>query len=52
MAPMPLSRFASCPLPEDNGLVLGYGNTSESSFVPLIRRLAMLIRADRGAVKR
>lgn len=46
MAPMPLSRFASCPLPEDNGLVLGYGNTSESSFVPLVQKLASLIRDD------
>lgn len=51
MAPMPLSRFAACPLPEDNGLVLGYGNTSESSFVPLVRRLAMLIRDDLRAGK-
>jgi GntR family transcriptional regulator/MocR family aminotransferase len=46
MAPMPLSRFAACPRPEDNGLVLGYGNTPESSFEPLVQRLAMLIRAD------
>jgi GntR family transcriptional regulator/MocR family aminotransferase len=47
MAPMPLSRFALRPLPEDNGLVLGYGNTSESLFVPLVQRLAQLIKADR-----
>jgi GntR family transcriptional regulator/MocR family aminotransferase len=47
MAPMPLSRFALRPLPEDNGLVLGYGNTSESLFVPLVQRLAKLIAADR-----
>ena len=46
MAPMPLSRFAMCPQPEDNGLVLGYGNTPESSLVPLVRRLATLIRSD------
>ncbi len=52
MAPMPLSRFASYPQPEDNGLVLGYGNTPESSFAPLVQRLALLIRADRGAGKR
>ncbi|RDU97530.1 PLP-dependent aminotransferase family protein [Trinickia dinghuensis] len=49
MAPMPLSRFAMHPLPEDNGLVLGYGNTSESLFVPLIQRLAKLVEADRQA---
>ncbi|WP_206956965.1 MocR-like pyridoxine biosynthesis transcription factor PdxR [Trinickia acidisoli] len=52
MAPMPLSRFALRPLPEDNGLVLGYGNTSESLFVPLVRHLARLIQADRRAAKR
>ena len=52
MAPMPLSRFALCPLPEDNGLVLGYGNTSESLFVPLVQRLAKLIAADRQEGKR
>lgn len=47
MAPAPLSRFALRPLPEDNGLVLGYGNTSESLFVPLVQRLAWLIEAQR-----
>jgi len=52
MAPMPLSRFALKPLPEDNGLVLGYGNTSESLFVPLIRQLGRLIEADRRVPKR
>lgn len=52
MAPMPLSRFALCPQPEDNGLVLGYGNTSESLFVPFVQRLAKLIAADRRAGKR
>jgi GntR family transcriptional regulator/MocR family aminotransferase len=49
MAPVPLSRFALRPLPEDNGLVLGYGNTSESLFVPLVQRLSKLIEADRRA---
>ncbi|RKP48469.1 PLP-dependent aminotransferase family protein [Trinickia fusca] len=47
MAPAPLSHFALCPRPEDNGLVLGYGNTSESLFVPLIRQLARLIHEHR-----
>jgi GntR family transcriptional regulator / MocR family aminotransferase len=49
MAPAPLSRFALRPLPEDNGLVLGYGNTSESLYVPLVQRLAAVIRAQRLA---
>jgi GntR family transcriptional regulator/MocR family aminotransferase len=52
MAPMPLSRFASTPSAEHNGLVLGYGNTPESSFVPLIRQLARLIEADRRSGNR
>jgi len=47
MAPMPLSRFALKPQAEDNGLVLGYGNTSESLFVPLVKQLVRLIQADR-----
>lgn len=47
MAPMPLSRFALKPQAQDNGLVLGYGNTSESLFVPLVKQLARLIQADR-----
>jgi GntR family transcriptional regulator/MocR family aminotransferase len=51
MAPMPLSRFALAAQPEDNGLVLGYGNTSESLFVPLIRQLARLVRAERRGAK-
>ena len=52
MAPMPLSRFALTPSPDHNGLVLGYGNTAESSFVPLIRQLAKLVAADRRNAKR
>ena len=51
MAPMPLSRFAMCPQPEDNGLVLGYGNTSESLFPALVQRLSGLIRSERSAVE-
>ena len=52
MAPMPLSRFALKPRPDDNGLVLGYGNTSESLFVPLVRQLGRLIQADRRRGRR
>ena len=44
MAPAPLSSFALQPMPEDNGLVLGYGNTSAELFEPLVRLLAKLIR--------
>ncbi|MGG1947960.1 PLP-dependent aminotransferase family protein [Trinickia sp. NRRL B-1857] len=51
MAPMPLSRFALSARPENNGLVIGYGNTSESLFVPLIQRLAQLIRDEYPAGK-
>ncbi|WP_162878019.1 PLP-dependent aminotransferase family protein, partial [Trinickia diaoshuihuensis] len=51
MAPMALSRFALRPQPEDNGLVLGYGNTSESLFVPLVQRLAKVIRQEREALE-
>jgi GntR family transcriptional regulator/MocR family aminotransferase len=49
MAPMPLSRFAVSTRPENNGLVIGYGNTSESLFVPLVQRLAQLIRDEYSA---
>jgi GntR family transcriptional regulator/MocR family aminotransferase len=47
-----LSRFSLSPQPEDNGLVLGYGNTSESLFVPLVQRLAKLIAAEVQTAKR
>ncbi|KAF1045149.1 MAG: HTH-type transcriptional regulatory protein GabR [Herbaspirillum frisingense] len=30
----------------NNGLVIGYGNTSEEQFAPLIRRLAGIVRAN------
>lgn len=52
MAPMPLSRFAVSTGPANNGLVIGYGNTSESLFVPLVQRLAQLIRDERAAAKK
>ncbi|AMO95371.1 bacterial regulatory s, gntR family protein [Collimonas fungivorans] len=45
IAPSPLSGFALQPRPEDNGLVLGYGNTSAELFEPLVRRLSQLARA-------
>lgn len=43
IAPAPLSQFFLGPSHADNGLVLGYGNTSESTFVPLIQRLNQVI---------
>ncbi|MPM95490.1 hypothetical protein SDC9_142644 [bioreactor metagenome] len=42
MAPAPLSRFALKPSRDDNGLVLGYGNTAEARISALIKRLALL----------
>jgi GntR family transcriptional regulator/MocR family aminotransferase len=47
IAPAPLSSFALRPLPEDNGLVLGYGNTSAELFERLIRRVSQLVEAAR-----
>jgi GntR family transcriptional regulator/MocR family aminotransferase len=44
MSPAPLSAFAMAPLPEDNGLVIGYGNTSAERFAPLIKRLGRITR--------
>ncbi|NKI72306.1 aminotransferase class I/II-fold pyridoxal phosphate-dependent enzyme [Collimonas pratensis] len=45
IAPSPLSGFALHPMAEDNGLVLGYGNTPAELFEPLVRRLSLLARA-------
>jgi len=45
LAPAALSGFALAPLPQDNGLVLGYGNTSADLFEPSVRRLSQLARA-------
>jgi GntR family transcriptional regulator/MocR family aminotransferase len=42
MAPGALSRFALQPAVEDNGLVLGYGNTTAELFAPLVQRLGAL----------
>ena len=44
MAPTALSGFALQPQPQDNGLVLGYGNTSAELFAPLVQRLGALAR--------
>ncbi|MBO9356085.1 aminotransferase class I/II-fold pyridoxal phosphate-dependent enzyme [Bordetella petrii] len=47
LAPAALSAFALRPTGQDNGLVLGYGNTSAELFEPLVRRLAQVIAAAR-----
>jgi len=44
MNPGALSSFALAPRPEDNGLVLGYGNTDASRYPALVKRLARLLR--------
>jgi len=45
IALQPLSDFAIRRLPQDNGLVLGYGNTSSDKFEPLLSKLSSLILA-------
>jgi GntR family transcriptional regulator/MocR family aminotransferase len=45
MAPAALSSFALQPSAEDNGLVLGYGNTPAERFEALVRKLSQLARA-------
>lgn len=49
IAPSALSGFAMQPTPWDNGLVLGYGNTSAELFEPLVKRLSQLARAAERA---
>lgn len=45
-----LSGFAMQALPQDNGLVLGYGNTAAELFDPLVRCLSQLAEAaDTGS---
>ena len=39
MNPGALSSFAITPRPEDNGLVIGYGNTGAERFPALVGRL-------------
>ncbi len=45
MAPSALSMFAIAPRPTDNGLVLGYGNTAEDRFRPLVQCLSLLAQS-------
>ncbi|OON39423.1 DNA-binding protein [Izhakiella australiensis] len=47
MAPGALSHFYLAAAGENNGLVLGYGNTAEAQFAPLVQRLSQLIAASR-----
>lgn len=49
MAPQALSTFALAPKPQDNGLVLGYGNTASTLFEPLVKRLNGLMQAVKYA---
>jgi GntR family transcriptional regulator/MocR family aminotransferase len=44
MAVSPLSGFSLAPTEEDNGLVIGYGNTAPELYGSLLGRLAMLAR--------
>jgi GntR family transcriptional regulator/MocR family aminotransferase len=44
MGTRPLSQSSLLPDSGHNGLVLGYGNTPESAFVPRLQQLAHLIR--------
>jgi len=44
MAVSPLSGFSLAPREEDNGLVIGYGNTAPELYGSLLGRLAMLAR--------
>lgn len=46
MSPAPLSGFALNPGVMDNGLVLGYGNTGESRFEALIKKLSQIINEE------
>ncbi|MMZ71677.1 hypothetical protein D3C81_2324860 [compost metagenome] len=47
MNPSALSSFAMVPRPEDNGLVIGYGNTSADHFPTMIKRLGDFARQAR-----
>jgi len=44
MAVSPLSGFSLAPTEQDNGLVIGYGNTAVELYGSLLGRLAMLAR--------
>ncbi|OZI58596.1 DNA-binding protein [Bordetella genomosp. 1] len=47
IAPAALSSFVLCPQARDNGLVLGYGNTSAERFDGIAAKLAQLTHAAR-----
>ncbi|WYX49493.1 PLP-dependent aminotransferase family protein [Achromobacter xylosoxidans] len=47
MNPNALSTFAITPQPQDNGLVIGYGNTSADRYPALVRQLGKLAAALR-----
>ncbi|GAA0741617.1 PLP-dependent aminotransferase family protein [Ideonella azotifigens] len=43
-----LSSYAMQPRPEDNGLVIGYGNTSAEQMGPMVKRLGRIAKAQAG----
>ncbi|VVE33904.1 DNA-binding protein [Pandoraea communis] len=49
IGPRALSSFALDPLPTDNGLVIGYGDTDASRIPSLIKRLATIVAAQKSA---
>ena len=52
MNPGALSSFALTPRHEDNGLVIGYGNTGAERFPALVRRIGEVARGLRGSTRR
>ncbi|MGC7406037.1 PLP-dependent aminotransferase family protein [Pandoraea pneumonica] len=46
IGPRALSSFALDPLPADNGLVIGYGDTDAARIPSLIKRLAAIVAAQ------
>jgi GntR family transcriptional regulator / MocR family aminotransferase len=58
IAPRALSSFALAPCEQDNGLVIGYGNTPAEEIAPAIEILAQIVRemaqgaADRSGSRR
>jgi GntR family transcriptional regulator/MocR family aminotransferase len=46
MAPQALSTFTLAAMPEDNGLVLGYGNTPIETISSLVSRLGRIVKAE------
>ena len=45
MVPQALSTFALAPQAQDNGLVLGYGNTPAETMAPLVKTLATILKS-------